>query len=54
VSRPNWGPTQHPLPWVLGVKQPGYEADHLPPFGAKFNSMAQELSALSDVEKTGI
>jgi hypothetical protein len=49
-----WGPTQHPVPWVLGVKQPGYEADHLPPFSAKFNHMAPELSVLSYLQKTGI
>jgi hypothetical protein len=48
-----WGATQHPIPWVLDVKQPGYEADHLPPFSAKVNPMAPELSAHSDLQKTG-
>jgi len=49
-----WGPTQHPIPWVLGVKQPGYEADHLPKFSAKVNPVAPELRAHSDLQKTGI
>jgi len=40
VSRPALGPTQHPIQWVagavsLGTKQPGREADHLPPSTAE-------------------
>jgi hypothetical protein len=40
TSRMALGPTQPPIQWVpgalsLGVKQPGCEADHLPPSSAK-------------------
>jgi hypothetical protein len=40
ASRLGLGPTQPPIQWVpralsLGVKQPGDEADHSPPYSAK-------------------
>jgi hypothetical protein len=40
LSRPALGPTQSPTQWVLGafspgVKRPGREADHSPPFSAE-------------------
>jgi len=40
VSRLVLGPTQPPIQWVtealsLGVKRPGHEADHSPPFSAE-------------------
>jgi hypothetical protein len=39
ASRTALGPTQHPIQWVpdalsLGVKRPGREADHSPPYSA--------------------
>jgi len=44
TSRPAPGPTQPPLQWVQGaltpwIKQPGYEADHLPPSSAKVKNV---------------
>jgi hypothetical protein len=40
ASRPALDPTQTPIQWVagdlsLGVKRPGSEADHSPPFGSE-------------------
>jgi hypothetical protein len=40
ASRPALGPTQPPIQWVpgalsLGVKRPGREADHSPPYSAE-------------------
>jgi hypothetical protein len=40
VSRTDLGPTQPPIQWVkralsLGIKRPGYEADHSPPSSAE-------------------
>jgi hypothetical protein len=43
MSRLALGPTQPPIQWItgalsLGVKQPGHEADHSPPFIADINN----------------
>jgi hypothetical protein len=38
-SRPALVPTQPPLEWVPGVKQPGHEADHSPPASAEAKKM---------------
>jgi len=32
------GPIKSPIQWVLRVKQPEYEADHLSPFSAEVNA----------------
>jgi hypothetical protein len=37
-SRPALGLTQHPIQWVLWVKQPGCKADHSPPSGAEIKN----------------
>jgi hypothetical protein len=44
ASRPDLGPTQPPIQWVLGalslgVKRQGHEADHSPPTSAKVKKM---------------
>jgi hypothetical protein len=44
VSRPALGPTQPPIQWVsggsfLGVKRPGREADHPPPYSAELKNV---------------
>jgi len=44
TSRIVLGPTQPPIQWVqgdlsLGVKQPGREADHLPPFPTRLDGV---------------
>jgi hypothetical protein len=38
ASRPALGPTQPPVRWVPGVKQPGRGADHPPPSSAEFEN----------------
>ena len=43
VSMPAAGPTQPPIQWVmctfLGVKQPGCEANHFPPFSTEVRNV---------------
>jgi hypothetical protein len=46
MSRTALGPTQPPIQWVpedlsLGIKQPGREADHLPPSSAEVNEWVE-------------
>jgi len=50
MSRPPLGPTHLPIQWVLGffsrLKQPGYEADHIPPSNAEVMNEWSYASAL--------
>jgi hypothetical protein len=48
VSRLALEPTQHPVSWVQGtltsgLKWPGREADHTPPYSAKVKNMCRSI-----------
>jgi hypothetical protein len=41
-SRAALGPTQPPIQWVPGVKQPGRDVDHLPPTSAEVKERVEQ------------
>jgi hypothetical protein len=58
ASRPALGPTQPPIQWVpgalfLGVKRPGREADHSPPYSAEIKERV-ELYLNSPIRLHGV